>query len=101
LIAANYLKSTEANDDYKGDGYSVNGELRLVTFDESLSDWNIIGRYDRWSLDAFNEPRENTIAGLTYKWNKNVEFIGNYLGIKDPRTDSESDRFMFTSEVKW
>jgi len=101
LIAANYLKSTEANDDYKGDGYSINGELRLLTFDESLSDWNIIGRYDRWSLDAFNKPRENTIAGLTYKWNKNVEFIGNYLGIKDPRIDSESDRFMFTSEVKW
>ena len=101
LIAANYLKSTEANEDYKGDGYSVNGELRLLTFDESLSDWNIIGRYDRWSLDSFDEPRENTIAGLTYEWNKNVEFIGNYLGIKDPRTDSESDRFMFTSEVKW
>jgi len=107
LIALNYLKSTEALEDYKGDGYSINGELRLLTFDESLSDWNIIGRYDRWSLDAFDKPRENVIAGLTYKWNKNVEFIVNYLGIKDPRRvndpeiASESDRFMFTSEVKW
>jgi len=105
LIAANYLKSTEAGINYKGDGFSINGELRLLTFDESLSDWNIIGRYDRWSFDTFNETRENTIAGLTYKWNKNVEFIVNYLGIKDPRSlpdiVSESDRFMFTSEVKW
>jgi len=101
LIAANYLKSDKAASKYKGDGFSVNGELRLLTFDESLIDWNIIGRYDRWNLDDFADPRENIIAGLTYKWNKNVEFIGNYLGEKDPRNEQDSDKLMFTAEVNW
>ena len=101
LIAANYLKSDEAAAKYKGDGFSVNGELRLMTFDESLIDWNIIARYDRWNLDDFIDPRENLIAGLTYKWNKNVEFIGNYLGEKDPRNEQDSDKLMFTAEVNW
>ncbi len=101
LIAANYLESTEAGAKFKGNGYSVNGELRLLTFSESLKDWNIIARYDRWDLDAFTKPRENTIAGLAYKWNKNVEFIANYLGEKDPRNNTESDKMMFTAEVNW
>ena len=101
LIAANYLKSTDAASKYKGDGFSVNGELRLLTFDESLVDWNIIGRYDRWNLDDFVDPRENIIAGLTYRWNKNIEFIGNYLGEKDPRNEQDSDKLMFTAEVNW
>ena len=101
LIAANYLKSDEAAAKYKGDGFSINGELRLLTFDESLVDWNIIARYDRWNLDDFVDPRENLIAGLTYKWNKNVEFIGNYLGEKDPRNEQDSDKLMFTAEVNW
>jgi hypothetical protein len=79
----------------------VNGELRLSTFDEVMKNWNVIGRYDRWNLDAFADPRENVIAGLTYKWSKNVELIGNYLGEKDPRTNSESDKLMFTAEVNW
>jgi len=101
LIAANYLKATEAAAKYKGNGFSVNGELRLLTFDESLIDWNIIARYDRWNLDDFADPRENIIAGLTYKWNKNIEFIGNYLGEKDPRNEQDSDKLMFTAEVNW
>jgi hypothetical protein len=101
LIAANYLKATEADVDFKGSGWSVNGELRLLTFDESLVDWNIIGRYDRWNLDAFDDPRENIIAGLSYQWNKNIEFIANYLGEKDPRNELESDKLMFTAEVNW
>lgn len=84
-----------------GDGDSINGELRLLTFDESLTNWNIIGIYDRWDIDAFDTPRENVITGLTCKWNKNIVFIGNYLGVKKPRNNSESDRVMFTSEVKW
>jgi len=101
LIAANYLKATEADVDFKGSGWSVNGELRLLTFDESLVDWNIIARYDRWDLDAYDDPRENIIAGLAYKYNKNIEFIGNYLGEKDPRKNAESDKLMFTAEVNW
>jgi Ni/Co efflux regulator RcnB len=101
LVAANYLKADEAAAKYKGDGYSVNGELRLKTFDSSLNAWNIIGRYDKFSLDAFDADKETFIAGLTYKWNKNVEFILNYEDDKDPANTAESEKIMFTSEVNW
>lgn len=101
LVAANYLKADEAAAKYKGDGYSINGELRLLTFSESLKDWNVIGRYDKFTLDAFDADKETIIAGLTYKWNKNVEFIMNYEDDKDPANTAESEKLMFTAEVKW
>ncbi len=103
LIAGNYLKSTKASPSYKGDGWSVNGELRLLTFDENLDDWNIIGRYDNWDLDS-GESRKTWIAGLGYTWNKNVEFILNYEDDTDTRTaaiDNETQRVLFTADVKW
>ncbi|SFV53548.1 hypothetical protein MNB_SV-10-1265 [hydrothermal vent metagenome] len=103
LIAGNYLKSTKASPSYKGDGWSVNGELRLLTFDENLDDWNIIGRYDNWDLDS-GESRKTWIAGLGYTWNRNVEFILNYEDDTDTRTaaiDNETQRVLFTADVKW
>ncbi|BAF73216.1 hypothetical protein [Sulfurovum sp. NBC37-1] len=103
LIAGNYLKSTKASPAFKGDGFSVNGELRMLTFDESLDDWNIIGRYDKWDLDS-GEERETWIAGLAYTWNKNIEFILNYEDDTDTRTvaiDNETQRVLFTADVKW
>jgi len=116
LLAANYLKSTEAGINYKGDGYSVNGELRLLTFSEDLSAWNLLGRYDKWNLDAYEKSRKSYIAGIAYTWNKNVEFIVNYANDKDPRfitgenddgetelthQPMESKYLMFTADVKW
>lgn len=101
LIATNYLKSTKAADKFKGKGWSVNGEFRLSTFDDRLEKWNVIGRYDKWQLDAFSDPRTNIIGGVAYKWNKNVEFIGNYSGEDDPRNKIKSDKVMFTAEVNW
>lgn len=103
LLAANYLKSTKARDDFKGDGWSVNGEFRLLTIDPSLEKWNIIGRYDDWKLDD-GEEKESTIAGVAYQWNKNVEFILNYDKYTDTRvstTDNELQRVLFTAEVTW
>ena len=104
LLAANYLKATKAAEEYKGKGWSVNGEFRLLTLDESLKDWNIIGRYDDWKLDD-GEEKKTLIAGLAYKWNKNVEFILNYDGYEDTREDinldNESKRVLFTAEVNW
>ncbi len=113
LIAANYIKSTKAGVNYKGDGFSVNGELRMLTFDETLDDWNLIGRYDKWNLDAYDGARESWLAGIAYTWNKNVEFIVNYVDDKDPRIftndagdeiehqPTESKAVMFTADVKW
>ena len=112
LVNFNYIKSTKASIDYKGDGFSVNGELRLLTFDETLNDWNLIARYDKWNLDAYDKARESWLAGIAYTWNKNVEFIVNYLDEKDPRIvlndaeeiihqPTESKSVMFTADVKW
>lgn len=104
LIAANYLKSTTADVKYKGDGWSVNGELRLLTFSPSLDKWNLIGRYDDWSLDS-GEEKTTVIAGIAYKWSKNVEFILNYDDYQADNPDGslkqEDERVLFTAEVNW
>jgi len=84
----------------------------LLTFDETLDDWNLIGRYDKWNLDAYDESRESWLAGIAYTWNSNVEFIVNYVNDKDPRVfldddgeiahqPTESKSVMFTADVKW
>lgn len=101
LLAANYLKSTEAADAFKGDGYSVNGEFRLKTLSPAMEDWNVIGRYDKFDLDS-GASKKTWITGLSYDWNKNVEFILNYEDNKDTRIPaSETKRVLFTAEVNW
>lgn len=105
LIAANYLTTDKAGAKFAGNGWSVNGELRMLTFDDSLERWNIIGRYDNYDLDS-GETKKTAIAGLAYKWNKNVEFIANYLDEKQDYDDvtkasKENKGFMFTAEVNW
>jgi len=123
LIAANYLKATKAADgsdlkagatapytdkdykgNYKGHGWSVNGELRLLTFSPELDKWNLIGRYDDWSLDSGAE-KKTVIAGVAYKWSDNIEFILNYDDYKayddTGAFDTEDQRVLFTAEVNW
>ena len=104
LIAGNYLKAETAADKFKGSGWSVNGEFRLLTFDTSLEKWNIIARYDDWTLDNDVE-NTSTIAGIGYKWNKNVEFILNYDNYESDAADGskieQDERVLFTAEVKW
>ncbi len=100
LLAAMYVKSDHENkDDKEGKGFSVNGELRPVP------KWSVFARYDKWSDEHGSEDkdREEWIAGLAYKYNKNVKFIANVFGI-DPDTDTDDDeelRYMLTSEIKW
>ena len=104
LIGANYLKASTAADKYKGSGWSVNGEFRLLTLSSSLDKWNIIARYDDWTLDSDVENK-STIAGISYKWNKNVEFILNYDNYESDAADGtkieQDERVLFTAEVKW
>lgn len=99
LLAAQYVNTEDAFIDYMGDGWSVNGEFRLATLSEEMKDYGIIGRYDSWDLDS-GEERKRTIAGLTYQYNKYVEFIANYLNEEIDGTD-ETDAFMLTAEVNW
>lgn len=103
LIAANYLKADEAAAKFKGDGWSVNGELRWLTFSPELAKWNTFARYDDYKLDNGAE-RKSWLAGIAYRWNKNVEFILNYTDDKDTRSDSadkETKAWMFTADVQW
>ena len=103
LLAAQYIDTEDAVLKYAGKGYSVNGELRLGELADELNKVGIIGRYDYFDMDDNSGDKKRTIAGITYKYNKYVEFIANYLGEKgsalDP--DEEQDAFMLTTEVNW
>ncbi len=68
-----------------------------------MHNWNIIGRYDNWELDNFsNGTQEMILAGVTYKYNKYVEFIANYLGEGNKKnSDLDEDAFMLTAEINW
>ncbi len=92
LIGATYLTADdkgEANNGKTGSGYSVNGEYRLD------GRWAILGRYDYFEDDNDKERKE-TIAGVAYKYSKNVKFIANIFNI-----DDKEDKAMLTAEVKW
>ena len=112
LIAADYLKSTDAASKYAGKGWSVNGELRLGEMTESLYDFGLLARYDDFSYDSYKlDEKKTTIAGLYYDWNKNVAFILNWEQDKtsyntlvaEPKGSDkrENDAILFTAEVNW
>jgi len=104
LLAGQYVETVDAADgldgstkNFAGSGYSVNGEFRF------MNDWNLIGRYDSFELDnTVNGEQTTMIAGVTYKYNKYVEFIANYLGEENYRdTGVDQDAIMLTAEVNW
>ena len=99
LLAAQYVEATDGGANKEGNGWSVNGEFRLATLSESMHGWNLLGRYDSFDLDA-GEERERTIAGVAYKYNKNVEFIANYLN-EQVDSEDQTDALMLTAEVNW
>jgi hypothetical protein len=92
LVAAQYIKTDEADAHYAGDGYSVNGEFRFA------KDWSIIGRYDSFDLDDGTE-KERKLGGVAWKYNDNVRFIANYL--QNTEDDVDADSVMLTAEVHW
>ena len=93
LLAAQYVETQDAHEDYAGNGWSVNGEIRPI------KDFGVIGRYDSYDMDNGDEKRR-TIVGVTYQYNKNVEFIANYLG-EEYNGDKVTDALMLTAEVNW
>lgn len=99
LLAAQYIEATDGGADKEGNGWSVNGEFRLDTLSSTLHGWNLIGRYDSYDLDA-GEERERTLAGIAYQYNKNVEFIANYLN-EQVDSEDQTDALMLTAEVNW
>jgi len=97
LIAGQYIDVTDADPAYKGTGYSINGEYRVAP------KWDLIARYDYFDMDDNSGDKKRTLAGVAYEYNKNVEFIANYLNEDGTKlTDEEKgDSIMLTAEVKW
>jgi len=93
LVAAQYVEATDGGVGKEGNGWSLNGEFRFA------EKWNLLGRYDSFDLDAGDE-KERKIVGLAYKYNKNVEFIANYLN-EEINNNTKTDAVMLTAEVKW
>jgi hypothetical protein len=93
LVSAQYIDVSDADTKYKGSGYSVNGEYRVD------SKWNLIARYDAFELDADTEEKKRALAGVSYKYNHNVEFIANYL--KEGGANDAQDALMLTAQVEW
>lgn len=90
-------------------GWSINAEVRPMT------DWTIIGRYDDYKIEkvakatgvkSVSADGTKLIAGLAYKYNKNVSFIGSGKWIDEENaagtdTGVSKDVYMLTTEVKW
>jgi len=111
LLAAQYIDVRDGysanpteNKVYQGDGYSVNGEYRFA------KNWNAIGRFDYFEVAKDLGHKKRAIAGVTYKYNKNVEFIANYLNesgslvngyTDDTKKKVHEDTAMLTAQVEW
>lgn len=114
LLAAQYFVAKDdvvlasaSDSEYKG--WSINAEYRPFT------DWTVIGRYDDYRKETITASGTKsvsydgtkTIAGLAYKYNKNVSFIGsakfiNEDGAIDGADNGNSkDVYMMTTEVNW
>lgn len=95
LLAAQYVKATKGGSSVEGDGWSVNGEYRV------MKDWNLIGRYDKYELDS-DIDRKRTIAGIAYEYNKNVELIANWQKTDVSGTSGfKDDALMLTAAIEW
>lgn len=94
LASAQYIDVSDGIVTKKGKGFSVNGEYRITP------KWNTIARYDNFKLDD-DTQRKQAIAGITYAYNKNVEFIANYLGEGGSNLGYRNDAMMLTADVEW
>jgi len=97
LVSAQYIDVADADPLYKGSGYSVNGEYRVT------EDWNVIGRYDFFDMDDNSGEKKRALAGISYEYNHNVEFIANYLKESGSALGSlgSQDALMLTAQVEW
>ncbi|WP_281951209.1 hypothetical protein [Nitrosophilus kaiyonis] len=99
LLAGMYATSKPSDKIYDGHGWSINGEFRPV------NKWSILARYDKWTDESGNNDtdRKEWIAGIAYKYNKNVKFIANTFVIDPDNTqsDDKESKYMLTTEVKW
>jgi hypothetical protein len=97
LVAGQYIDVSDGDDAYKGSGYSINGEYRVN------HKWNLLAKYDYFDMDDNSGDRERTLAGVSYEYNKNVDFIINYLKEDGTKLSDKKrrDALMVTAEVEW
>lgn len=115
LLAAQYItaedkaRDTAVTSGKEYDVFSINAEVRPI------KDWTIIGRYDDYQIDkvaagtgitTVDKDGTKVIAGLAYKYNKYVTFIGSAKFIDEEDklgedTGNSKDVYMLTTEVKW
>lgn len=120
LIAAQYIRAKDEvrnledltgsvkNKEQDYDIWSINTEIR------PFQDWTLIGRYDDYKIERENtsgaksvyKDGQKIIAGIAYKYNKNVSFIGSSKWIDekgDTGTDTGESKnvYMLTTEVNW
>ena len=97
LVAGQYIKVEDGQASRKGSGYSLNGEYRFAP------KWNALARYDYFDMDDNSGEKKRAIAGLSYEYNKNVEFIANYMKEDGSKLSNsqKQDALMLTAEVEW
>ena len=97
LIAAQYIDVQDGVASRKGSGYSINGAYRFT------AKWNTLARYDYFDLDDNTGEKERIIMGLAYQYNKNIEFIANYLKEDGSKLSNaqKQDVTMLTASVEW
>jgi len=97
LVAGQYIDVADGTSSQKGTGYSINGEFRVT------DKINLLGKYDYFDKDDNTGDKKRSLAGVSYEYNKNVEFIINYL--KEDGTslsdEKKSDAIMLTAQVEW
>ena len=95
LIAAQYLDTSSDTIAFggAGDGTSINAEYRFAP------KWNLIARTDKFDKDSGDEL-ERSIAGIAYKYNKNIEFIANSL-VEKTNNIENTNALMLTAEINW
>ena len=95
LVAAQYIDVQDGIATKKGNGYSVNGEYRFAP------KWNALARYDYFNMDDNSGDKKRALAGVTYQYNKNVEFIANYRGTRGSFFSTTDDALMLTADIEW
>ena len=97
LISAQYISTDDADSKYAGEGYSVNAEARL-------GDFTGIARYDFFEIEDSSEEKTRAIAGVSYRYNKNVEFILSAINEKvedDSTISMDETSILLSAEINW